>query len=323
MLSYNSTKPDFSTKPDLKILKSSLKCLTIPPQMSDRKFPKVEVKFDRDTYDRKQFSAKKDELYCPDCDVHTNTRDQMQCHKLGQNHKKMSSRVVEYRCDLCLVTVPCQDTLDNHKKGKDHLKRVLQLEEKTKGSAEAAESDLSRSSVAEQEVLRLRVRFLQNQVTTLMEKEKACQRDHQDARQLETEVASLRKMEEHYKWDLDQMQQQLASLQQQLTRSEESSARLEQENIRLKARLAAASSSSLRKTEQATTEEYAERPQSLERGAKVDRDSNKMKAEYPYTGIEMPCSSQPVLPEKREKEEIDIEESEEYAEVPNGSDSGS
>merc|ERR1712130_425608 len=89
----------------------------------------VKAKFDDESYDYGQFKYNEEELYCNICDVWTRSRDQMQAHKEGANHKKKSTKVQRYQCKLCLIEVPCQDTLDNLMKGKDHIKRKMQLGE--------------------------------------------------------------------------------------------------------------------------------------------------------------------------------------------------
>ena len=102
------------------------------------------AKFDPDNYDHGQFKYKKEENYCEKCDVYTKTRDQMQAHKEGANHKKMCAKVQRFRCDLCLIDVPCRDTLDNHMRGKDHIKRVKQLEEERRKKGELVDEDGTR-----------------------------------------------------------------------------------------------------------------------------------------------------------------------------------
>ena len=95
------------------------------------------AKFDPDNYDHGQFKYKKEENYCEKCDVYTKTRDQMQAHKEGANHKKMCAKVQRFRCDLCLIDVPCRDTLDNHMRGKNQkLKMTKSLNKKEVMSSE-------------------------------------------------------------------------------------------------------------------------------------------------------------------------------------------
>ena len=101
---------------------------------------KVQAKFDPTNYDHGQFRYKRKELYCESCDVWVRSRDQMQAHREGANHKKKSSRVAVFECQLCLIKVPCQDTLNSHMRGKDHIKRVNQLTEaRRKARAEAGQ----------------------------------------------------------------------------------------------------------------------------------------------------------------------------------------
>jgi len=99
----------------------------------------VKAKFDNDVYDFGQFKYNEEELYCDICDVWTRSRDQMQAHKEGANHKKKSTKVQRYQCKLCLIEVPCQDTLDNHMRGKDHIKRDMQLQEQRRERGEGEE----------------------------------------------------------------------------------------------------------------------------------------------------------------------------------------
>jgi len=100
----------------------------------------VKAKFDNDLYDYGQFKYNEEELYCDICDVWTRSRDQMQAHKEGANHKKKSTKVQRYQCKLCLIEVPCQDTLDNHMRGKDHIKREKQLQEQRRERGEGEEN---------------------------------------------------------------------------------------------------------------------------------------------------------------------------------------
>jgi len=96
----------------------------------------IPAKFSARNYDNGQYRFDRKELYCEDCDVWVRSRDQMQMHKEGANHKKKSAKVTRYRCDLCLIEVPCQDTLNNHMKGKDHIKREKQLQEQRRKRGE-------------------------------------------------------------------------------------------------------------------------------------------------------------------------------------------
>ena len=64
------------------------------------------AKFDAKSYDNGQYQ----ELYCEKCDVQVKSRDQMQAHKEGANHKKKSAKVQRFWCHLCRVQVTCQDT---------------------------------------------------------------------------------------------------------------------------------------------------------------------------------------------------------------------
>ena len=100
----------------------------------------------------------------------------------------------------------------------------------------------------------MRERNLQNQVASLLAKERACQKNHQDFLRLEQEVTRLRDQEEHHKWDLEQMREQLTSLQQQLDKSQ-------LKNSHLETHLAASRSGGLGQGQKENSEvqdEYAE-----------------------------------------------------------------
>ena len=84
------------------------------------------------------------------------SRDQMQAHKDGANHKKMSSKVAVFECKLCLIKVPCQDTLNNHMRGKDHIKRVKQLEEQRRQRNEVTDDSEKGYQIGPMEMLKLR-----------------------------------------------------------------------------------------------------------------------------------------------------------------------
>jgi len=109
--------------------------------ISGSRLDSVKAKFDNDLYDYGQFKYNEEELYCDICDVWTRSRDQMQAHKEGANHKKKSTKVQRYQCKLCLIEVPCQDTLDNHMRGKDHIKREKQLQEQRRERGEGEENN--------------------------------------------------------------------------------------------------------------------------------------------------------------------------------------
>ena len=102
---------------------------------------KVKAKFDPTNYDHGQFRYKRKELYCESCDVWVRSRDQMQAHKEGANHKKKSSGGAVFECELCLIRVPCQDTLNCHMRGKDHIKRVNQQAEARKARGEVGQEE--------------------------------------------------------------------------------------------------------------------------------------------------------------------------------------
>lgn len=159
--------------------------------LDERRLDQVKAKFDRDRYDHGQFKYKEEELYCETCDVWTRSRDQMQAHKEGQNHKKRSAKVQTFKCDICMINVPCQDTLDNHMRGKDHIKREKQLQEERKKRGEVIPGDstgyrtgpiemakLNNNEREELERLRKNVKYLQGKVKELTEQRSVCKREH-------------------------------------------------------------------------------------------------------------------------------------------------
>lgn len=159
--------------------------------LDERRLDRITAKFDSKSYDYGQFKYKEEELYCEVCDVWTRSRDQMQAHKEGQNHRKKSAKVQRFRCEICLVEVPCQDTLDNHMMGKDHIKREKQLQEKRKERGEVVEGDsigfktgpremakLSNNEREELEELRRSVKYLRNKVKELTQHRTTCKNEH-------------------------------------------------------------------------------------------------------------------------------------------------
>jgi len=163
------------------------------------RFDNIPAKFDPNNYDHGQFKYKEKENYCEKCDVYTKTRDQMQAHKEGANHKKMSAKVQRFRCDLCLIDVPCRDTLDNHMRGKDHIKRVKQLEEQRREKGEVVDEDggsgyrtgpremakLEQTEREELEQLRKTVKTLRDKVQEQNKKLAKCRQEHGTADMVE------------------------------------------------------------------------------------------------------------------------------------------
>lgn len=209
----------------------------IARQQENSHYSRTPVKFDKATYDFGQFNSSSDELYCADCDVRTLTRDQMQCHKNGQTHKKRTTLVKVYSCELCYVTVPCQDTLDNHKRGKSHLKRVQELEDQRRRSGEYTGPGLSRSEVAELELLRVRASNQQRQLATLRAREQACIRDHHQFLRLQQEMETLKAIQERDKRELERTKEEKLQLQQRV-------AKLELKNAKLRSRLSSSTRAS-------------------------------------------------------------------------------
>lgn len=175
--------------------------------MDTSRFDNIPAKFDPKNYDHGQFKYKQAENYCEKCDVYTKTRDQMQAHKEGANHKKMSAKVQRFRCDLCLIDVPCRDTLDNHMRGKDHIKRVKQLEEQRREKGEVVDEEgtrgyrtgpremakLEQTEREELEQLRKTVKTLRDKVQEQNKKLAKCRQEHGTA-----DMVELRKKVKHF-----------------------------------------------------------------------------------------------------------------------------
>jgi len=170
--------------------------------MDSYRLDMVKAKFDAKKYDYGQYRLRKEEVHCEICDVWTKTRDSMEAHKAGVNHKKRSASVQIFECKLCWVVVTCQATLDNHMRGKDHLKREKQLQEQRKkrgendsgggyktGPREMAK--LSNNEVEELVQLRQMVTILQDKVKQYQVEREKCAREHGTK-----EVKKLRQMVE-------------------------------------------------------------------------------------------------------------------------------
>ena len=160
--------------------------------LDTKRLDNVPAKFDRERYDNGQYKFNEKELYCENCDVWTRSRDQMQAHKEGKNHKKKSAKVQRFHCPLCMVDVTCQDTLNKHMKGKDHIKREKQLAEKRKlrGDLDADENDsgykvgplemakLKDDQEEENKRLKLENQNLRAKLVEYQDKHKKCVREH-------------------------------------------------------------------------------------------------------------------------------------------------
>merc|ERR1719369_315035 len=141
---------------------------------------RIPAKFQDKNYDHGQFSFREKEFHCDICDVWVRSRDQMQAHKEGKNHKKKSGKVKRFNCKICLIDVTCQDTLDNHMKGKDHIKRAQQMNERRRRMGiEVEEHDGFKTGPLEMAKLdpneREELDSLRKQVRTLQEKVKSLQ----------------------------------------------------------------------------------------------------------------------------------------------------
>jgi len=163
--------------------------------LDTRRLDMIKPKFDPKGYDYGQFRHKEEEMHCEVCDVWTKSRDIMQAHKEGINHKKKSAKVQRFQCTLCLIEVPCQDTLDNHMRGKDHIKREKEKQEqRRKGVAGGEDYEyedvgyktgpremanlVTDSEREELEQLRYRVKVLQEKVKEYQKDKANCVRDH-------------------------------------------------------------------------------------------------------------------------------------------------
>ena len=160
--------------------------------LDTKRLDDVPAKFDRESYDNGQYKFNEKELHCEVCDVYVRSRDQMQAHKEGANHKKKSAKVQRFRCQLCLIEVPCQDTLNNHMRGKDHIKREKQLAEqrKQRGDYNADDNDsgykvgpmemakLKDDHEEELKRLRLEVKNLRAKLVEYQDKQRKCVREH-------------------------------------------------------------------------------------------------------------------------------------------------
>ena len=160
--------------------------------LDTKRLDNVPAKFNRERYDNGQYKFNANELHCEVCDVWVRSRDQMQAHKEGANHKKKSAKVQRFRCQLCLIEVPCQDTLNNHMRGKDHIKREKQLAEqrKQRGDLNAEENDsgykvgpmemakLKDDQEEENKRLRLEVQNLRAKLVEYQGKHRKCVREH-------------------------------------------------------------------------------------------------------------------------------------------------
>ena len=149
------------------------------------------------------------ELYCETCDVWVRSRDQMQAHKDGANHKKMSAKVAVYECKLCFIKVPCQDTLNNHMRGKDHIKRAKQLEEKRRQRNEVTDDSEKGYQIGPMEMLKLgddemeelkRLRreneILKKKVAQYKVERETCVREHGELEELRRRVRDLEREKE-------------------------------------------------------------------------------------------------------------------------------
>jgi len=160
--------------------------------LDTKRLDNVPAKFDRERYDNGQYKFNEKELHCEICNVWVRSRDQMEAHKQGKNHKKKSAKVQRFHCPLCMVDVPCQDTLNNHMMGKDHIKREKQLAEKRKqrGELDADENDsgykvgplemakLKDDQEEENKRLRIENQNLRAKLAEYQDKNKKCVREH-------------------------------------------------------------------------------------------------------------------------------------------------
>ena len=160
--------------------------------LDTKQFDNVPAKFNRESYDNGQYRLSEKELHCEVCDVWVRSRDQMESHKEGANHKKKSAPVQRFQCQLCHIKVTCQDTLNNHMRGMSHLKKVADLAEqrKRRGDYDAEEDDsgykvgpiemakLKDNQEEENKRLKLENQNLRAMLVEYQDKHKKCVREH-------------------------------------------------------------------------------------------------------------------------------------------------
>lgn len=177
--------------------------------LDTKRLNNVKAKFNAKNYDNGQYRCNEKELYCETCDVWVRSRDQMQAHKDGANHKKMSAKVAVYECKLCFIKVPCQDTLNNHMRGKDHIKRAKQLEEKRRQRNEVTDDSEKGYQIGPMEMLKLgddemeelkRLRreneILKKKVAQYKVERETCVREHGELEELRRRVRDLEREKE-------------------------------------------------------------------------------------------------------------------------------
>ena len=186
--------------------------------LDTKRFDRIESKFDQENYRQSRPSEK--ELHCSDCNVWVRSRDQMQAHKEGKEHKRRTTKVQVFECKLCLITVPCQDTLNNHMRGQKHIKRATELREarKARGEITGEEEEeggyrtgplemASLKNNEREELLRLRkenVILQEKYKETLREKEELrrqvrfCKDNHQEDRKPKMESEKEKPSIKHY-----------------------------------------------------------------------------------------------------------------------------
>jgi len=152
--------------------------------LDESRLDKIKPKFQGDSYDQGQFSFRQKEFHCDVCDVWVRSRDQMQQHKDGNNHKKMTKKVVRYHCDICLIGVTCRDSLESHKKGADHIRRAKQQAEKRKRMGQDELEGMQDSKSLEEYKkenydLKRQVKILQNKVKQLQDYRRICKDTHE------------------------------------------------------------------------------------------------------------------------------------------------
>jgi len=158
----------------------------------DNDYSKKKSNFKGRRYDMGQF---RESMYCDICGVTVHSRDTMENHIQGAEHKRRAKVPEKFECKLCLIVVPCQNTLNSHLQGKDHIKRMN--EEKLR-KERGENTVLSSDDIEELKQVKLQVKNLQKIFDKLLEKQKKCKTEHKDAdtladrkRTLENELKQL------------------------------------------------------------------------------------------------------------------------------------
>lgn len=182
---------NFWTQQDNKIRIQQASRTTLDNDYSDKK-----SNFTGKRYDMGQFNKSR---YCGICGVTVHSRDTMENHIQGAEHKRRAKKPELFECKICFIRVPCQNTLNSHLQGKDHIKR---MKDEAIRKQRGENSELSSDGIAELKQVKTDVKNLQTIFDKHLEKEKKCKTEHKDAdnlterkKKLENE---LKRLEEKY-----------------------------------------------------------------------------------------------------------------------------